>query len=274
MNRDVKLIISDLDGTLLGKDHQLSDYTKKVIRALDQSDVHFWIATGRHHCDAMNIKKQLDVKAHVISSNGATIANEEGELIEQETIPREIVEKILALPVQDGVFQNLYQGNLWLMEKPDEVFSSYYTPDDFKYTLCQFESYLDQPINKVFFTSFYNERLLPIAQEIQDRYGDFVEVTFSMNECLEIMPKHVNKGTAIVKLLNKMGLKPSEVVAFGDGLNDYEMLQVVGKGYVMANAHPKLKSLLPGHDIAGDNDENAVAKWIESMLDLSEIISA
>ncbi len=266
MFNNVKVIISDLDGTLLNKNHRLDPYTIEVIKELSQTDIKFWIATGRHHCDATNIRKELGVEAVVISSNGATVAGEDGELIDQAFITREVVESILAMDFPEGVYQNLYQGALWLMQEPDQVFSSYYQPDDFKYTLCRFSDHFDQPINKVFFTSFDNAKLRPIAEKVQQLHGDHVEVTFSMNECLEIMPKNVNKGTAIEKTLARYGFDSSQAIAFGDGLNDLEMLKIVGKGFVMGNAHPLLKENLPNHDYIGDNDENSVAEMIEAII--------
>lgn len=274
MNREIKVVISDLDGTLLNENHQLGEYTKKVIRMLQKKGIHFWIATGRHHCDALNIRNKIGVDALLITANGATVSDYMGVLEDQATLERKIVESILGIEVPNGVYQNLYQGSHWLMETKDEVFANYYQEGDFKYTLCNFEDHLDQPINKIFYTSLSHEALKPLAETIIEKYGEHVEVTFSMPECLEIMPKGVNKGTAIAQTLKKYGFLKEEVVAFGDGLNDYEMLKLLDHGMIMGNANPELLKRLPHRKVIGKNSEESVAKWLEAHFDLKALTSA
>ena len=269
-NHNYKLVISDLDGTLLNAQHTLSEYTKRAVQTLVDEGVHFMIATGRHHCDATKIMEKLGVETYLITANGATVANHAGELIEQATIPKAVVEGILDIETPKGVFKNLYQGELWLMEETDKIFDAYYSEGDFQYTLCRFKEHLHKPINKVFFTAFVHENLIHIAEEVKAKYGDSVDVTFSMPECLEIMPKGVNKGTAVLKTLEHFGVAPEDVIAFGDGMNDYEMLKVVGKGYVMSNANIQLKSHLPNHEHIGYNHEDAVAREIVRLFGLEE----
>lgn len=266
----IKAVISDLDGTLLNAEHTLSDYSKAVVRVLAKEGIHFMIATGRHHCDASQIKHNLGVESYLITANGATVSNLEGTLIYEAVISREIIEDILKIEVEKGVFKNLYQGDHWLMEESDKVFDAYYQEGGFKYTLCKFSEHLDKPINKIFFTAFDQNKLMGIADEIRTKHGDTVDVTFSMPECLEVMPKGVNKGSAILETIKLFNLQAHEVVAFGDGLNDLEMLQVVGKGYLMGNAHHLLKEKLPKHEIIGNNFEDGVARQIVKIFGLED----
>lgn len=264
----IKAVISDLDGTLLNGAHMLGEYSKEVVKALVAEGVHFMIATGRHHRDAGQIKKNLGIDAYMITANGATVSNPKGELIYEATLDREVVTSILSFPIEKGVFKNLYQGDHWLMEESDKVFDDYYQEGDFQYTLCKFDEVLHLPINKVFFTAFDHAKLLPLADKIKEKHGDQVEVTFSMPECLEIMPKGVNKGSAIIKTLELFGIGAHEAIAYGDGLNDYEMLKVVGKGYLMANANTLLKEKLPTHETIGHHNDEGVAKHIVKLFGL------
>ncbi len=266
----IKAVISDLDGTLLNADHALSEYSKSVVRLLAEEGVHFMIATGRHHRDASQIKENLGVESFLITANGATVSNNLGELIYQAIIPRPVIEDILKIDVEKGVFKNLYQGDHWLMEESDKVFETYYQEGGFQYTLCKFSDYLDKPINKIFFTAFDQKKLISIAAIIREKHGDIVDVTFSMPECLEVMPKGVNKGSAILETIKHFNLQMHEVIAFGDGLNDLEMLQVVGKGYLMGNANTVLKEKLPEHEVIGNNFDDAVAKQIVKLFGLED----
>ncbi len=267
-DKNIKVVISDLDGTLLNASHQIGSYTKDVIKALEENGYAFWIATGRHHCDALGIREKLGAQALLITANGATVSNYEGELVHQETIDRAKVEGILSLEIGPDVYQNLYQGSLWLMEQEDQVFKNYYEPGDFMYTLCRFSDYMDKPINKIFFTSLDHDQLVPIAKAITEQYGEGVDVTFSMPECLEVMPKGANKGAAILRTLETYGYSKDQVVAFGDGLNDLEMLSVIENSFIMENANPELKRRLPDKEVIGSNAQESVAKWLETNLGL------
>ncbi|GAB6107106.1 Cof-type HAD-IIB family hydrolase [Fusibacter bizertensis] len=266
----IKAVISDLDGTLLNSEHTLSEYSKSVVKALSDQGIHFMIATGRHHMDASKIREKLGVEAYLITANGATVANKKGELIFQAAIRPEVVKDILDITVEKGVYKNLYQGDHWLMEESDKIFDDYYQEGDFQYTLCRFDERIEHPTNKIFFTALDHKKLTSVAALIEKTHGDEVEVTFSMPECLEIMPKGVNKGAAILETIKHFDISADEVIAFGDGLNDLEMLQVVGKGYLMGNANILLKEKLPNHEIIGKNADDAVARQIVKLFGLEE----
>lgn len=268
MNKPIKLVISDLDGTLLNGDHQLSEETLRTVQALFHSGIDFWIATGRHHCDAAVIRKKLGIPARLITANGATVSDPQGNLIDQAFLKQDVVRDILQLPIPSGVYQNLYQGEHWLMETLDKVFADYYTDADFKFTLCQFEDYLHLPINKIFFTALSHELLIPVAAAIEEQFGNDVDVTFSMPVCLEVMPKGTNKGSAILALLEKLSIGTEEVMAYGDGMNDLEMLGVVGKGHILENANPLLKAALPQCEIIGHHHDDAVATSLKAHFNI------
>ena len=77
-----------------------------------------------------------------------------------------------------------------------------------------------------------------------------------------IMAGGVNKGAALTALLETLQLRPAECLAFGDNLNDTEMLNLVGEAQVMANAHPELLTRINGAERIGHHDEAAVAQWL------------
>jgi len=78
---NTKVIISDLDGTLLNQHHVISDYTKSVFQQLHQQDYLIVVATGRHHLDAMPLVEKLEVPLYLVTSNGARIHSPEKELL-------------------------------------------------------------------------------------------------------------------------------------------------------------------------------------------------
>ena len=111
-----------------------------------------------------------------------------------------------------------------------------------------------------------HQELLQIEAELNQRYGDRINVTFSLPDCLEVMHAGVHKGNAVRAVLEQHGLEMSQAVAFGDGMNDFEMLSMVGRGVVMGNAHDRLKLALPNHDQTLSSDEDGVAVYLERLF--------
>jgi len=264
----IKAVISDLDGTLLNEAHGLSETTIQMVRKLEEKGILFVIATGRHFRDVLKIKERLGAKPYLITANGATVCDQEGALMYESVIPKEIVSELLALETTEDVYKNIYQNDLWLMDRPSKIFDDYYQGDDFRYTLCNFEERLEIPTNKVFFTSENNDALIPIYTYIKAHYADVVDTTFSLPQVLEVMAKGTNKGVALKRVLEQRGISLTECMAFGDGLNDLEMLDAVGKGFIMANGDTKLKEALSHIEVIGAHYEDAVAKKVSLLLAL------
>lgn len=265
--KSIKAVISDLDGTLLNASHVLSERTKKVIQKIEAKNILFVIATGRHFMDVLQLKDKMGANPYIVTANGALVLDRNNEIIYQSVIPKDIVKALLEIEVPDVVYKNIYQDDLWLMNRKSDVFDDYYVDENgFNYTLCDFETRYDHETNKVFFTSKVPEALIPIYHQINEQYSDFVDTTFSLPQVLEVMAKGTNKGRALDFLLGRLGIESDHCIAFGDGLNDKEMLDYVGQGYIMANGDPNLKSALPHLEIIGSNKDDAVAQHVESLL--------
>ena len=94
-------------------------------------------------------------------------------------------------------------------------------------------------------------------------------MTYSTPQCLEVMNKNVSKANALDELVTHRGYQLSDCIAFGDGLNDKEMLARAGKGCVMGNADKRLKALLPQHEVIGENKDEAVACYLRKLFNLA-----
>ena len=80
------------------------------------------------------------------------------------------------------------------------------------------------------------------------------------------MHRGVSKGMAIKEILSREGISLEESIAFGDGLNDLDMLSTVGKGLLMGNCNYKLTDALPDHEVIGTNDEDGVARYLAEIF--------
>lgn len=261
------VVVSDLDGTLLNKQHELSPRTREVIQQLSEKGIKFIFATGRHFQDVERIRAQLGVDMYLITSNGARVHNPKGEMIVQHDIDPGLVHPLLSLrkPFEDTVHTNVYQGEQWLVEVEHEDLHAFSKESGFTYHRTDFDTVATTAIQKIFFVAKSHADLLPLSDLARERYGDQLYTTYSLPECFEIMAPGVCKGTALAEVLKLKGYGLQDAIAFGDGMNDLEMLSSVGKGVVMGNADPSLVNSLPGYERIGHCDDHSVAEYLAKL---------
>ncbi|WP_058911805.1 sugar/pyridoxal phosphate phosphatase YigL [Entomohabitans teleogrylli] len=265
-----QVVASDLDGTLLSPDHRLTPYAKETLKLLTARGVHFVFATGRHHIDVGQIRGNLGIEAYMITSNGARVHDTSGNLVFAHNLDRDIAADLFGMMHNDpDIVTNVYRDDEWFMNRhrPEEM--KYFQEAAFSYAL--FEPGLLEPegVSKVFFTCESHEKLLPLEQAINARWGDRVNVSFSTVTCLEIMAGGVSKGHALEAVSAAMGYGLKSCIAFGDGMNDKEMLSMAGKGCIMANAHQRLKDLLPDLEVIGTNADDAVPHYLRKLFGIA-----
>ncbi len=261
------VVASDLDGTLLSPDHLLTPYAKETLKLLTAEGVHFVFATGRHHIDVGQIRDNLEIKAYMITSNGARVHDTDGNLVFSHDLDHDIAQDLFGVVhTHQDIVTNVYRGDQWFMNRhrPEEM--KYFKEAVFNYTLFEPGLLEADGVSKVFFTCDSHEKLLPLEQALIARWGDRVNVSFSTLTCLEVMAGGVSKGHALEAVSKAMGYSLKDCIAFGDGMNDQEMLSMAGKGCIMENAHQRLKDLLPELEVIGTNADNAVPHYLRKMF--------
>lgn len=263
-----KAVISDLDGTLLNGEHKISEYTKNVIKNIIGQGVKFIIATGRHHIDALCFKNQLGADSYLVSANGSKVHDNDNKEIISHNISKELTERLLDIKVSSDTVRGVYLGNNWFTEKYISEFEEYHVESGFRAEVIDFENLRGKEISKIFYISDDIKGLEELEKIIKSdkEFSEKLDITASLDNCLEVMAKEATKGNAILEILEKEGILPEEAIAFGDGLNDKEMLQVVGKGIIMGNASDKLKAFLPDYEVIGTSSEDAEAHYLEKVF--------
>ena len=261
------VVVSDLDGTLLNSDHQLSKRTCEVIQQLSQKGIRFIFATGRPYHDVERIRSQLGIDMFLITSNGARVHNRVGEQIIEHDMPPALARSVMDLRKEypDTVHANVYRGENWYVEVGLPELSEFHKDSGFMFDVVDFEHFDTHNVQKVFFVANAHDDLLPIAQKVQAQFGDQLSTAFSLPTCFEVMAAGVNKGRALEEVLKVKGFELKDAIAFGDGMNDFEMLGRVGKGLVMANAADMLKNRLPHLEQIGNHDDDAVANYLANL---------
>lgn len=271
-----KVVVSDLDGTLLNSDQEVSTISKKVIKAIMDKGIKFYIATGRAYPDAKRIMETINIKIPLISANGAVINDADGNEIYRNDLTdesRDILLNIDYESISDLIHLNVYSENKWYLVNADRKHNPFEKKPKYMYEVAPLEELQKKSVTKIFFVG-PREKLLKLEKIILDKTNGKVNIAFTHPECLEIFDIKVNKAEAIKKVGEIDGFSIDDVVAFGDGFNDYEMIKTVGRGYIMKNAHYTLKNALPDNEVITSNSRHGVAlKLVELFeLDLEEVL--
>ncbi|MGB5736472.1 MAG: Cof-type HAD-IIB family hydrolase [Thiohalocapsa sp.] len=269
-----KLVVSDLDGTLLGPDHRLGDYTRAALARLRAAGVELILASGRHFMDVRALAAQFGSDGCLITCNGAAVNDGQGRLMRSRCIDRETVEFLLRDPLFASVHTNVFLTNAWLVEQPAPELLRYHQESGFRYQVVDFGALRDLEVLKVFYYGEH-EHLQQLEADILQRAGGRLGTTFSLPQTLEVMATDVTKGTALGMLLEGRGVSPADVICFGDGLNDFEMLSLVangqGKALLMDNADPRLHADLPELEVIGSNRDESVARHLDALLQAGQL---
>lgn len=269
MSKQYKAVISDLDGTLLNSQHQVSPFTRATLKTLVGSGVKFIVATGRHIIDVQGIRQTLGFECDLITSNGALVSKADDSLMFQYTVDPELAEDLIRFTEGSPLYDtNVYTRDGWYLAREVPQLLEFHTDSGFPYTVADLSRMDMTGIHKFCFTGEH-PALLELERTLLERHPGQASVVFSRDDCLEVMASQVNKGNSAQKALAAFGLDIDDAIAFGDGMNDFEMLAMVAKGFLMRNASERLKAALPEHPVIGHSDEDAVAHCLIEVFGLT-----
>lgn len=265
-----RAVVSDLDGTLLNGQHILGNYTIETLNKLAKKDIDIVLATGRNHIDVSSILNKVNVSnAVMITSNGARIHDLNGNLLYSENLPEAIVLDIYKIPFdRSKVCLNTYQDDGWFINVDVPELAKYHQDSGFQYQVVDFSQHHGRATEKVFFISKDPQDLVEVEHYLNAHYGEVANIVYSSLTSIEVMSKNVSKGNALAHLLQGRDYDLQDCIAFGDGMNDVEMLSRVGKGCIMANADSRLKQACPQLEIIGSNADEAVATYLHTIFGL------
>ena len=262
-----KIVASDLDGTLLAPNHQLSAYSKETLKALHEQGYTFVFATGRHHVDVASIRRTVGIPAYMITSNGARVHDQNDQEMHSQNVPEDLVQPVIdTIKTDPEILIHMYQNDDWLLNKDDEQLRDFH--EEFSYKLYDQDNAPTDGIAKIFFThpAQDHEHLVTFETKLREQFGDRLNIAFSTPWCLEVMSAGVSKGDALKAVAESIGLTLENTIAFGDGMNDVEMLSMAGKGLVMGTSHEKVMKALPNNEVIGSNADDAVAHYLQDHL--------
>ena len=261
-----RAIVSDMDGTLLKPNHSLGHFTIETLHRLAAQNVDIILATGRSYFDVKEILTKIGIEnAMMVTSNGAKVHNLQGELLLDNPLPNDLAYQIMNTPFDASkVCVNSYQNADWFVNVDIPEMAAFHKDSGFSYQVIDFKKFQPNNPEKVFFLSRKPEHLLPVEQFVTQNFGAHINMAYSTPTCLEIMHKNVSKASALAQVISGKDYSLADCIAFGDGMNDVEMLQEVGKGCIMGNADPRLSQAAPQLEIIGRNAHESVAAYLRA----------
>lgn len=262
----VKLAAFDMDGTLLMPDHRLGEATLTTLKRLRDRDITLTFATGRHALEMRQVTGDLALDAYLITGNGTRVHSREGELLYQQDLTPDVAEIVLHGHWQTAASMHLFNDSGWFTDKPVPLLLEAHAFSGFSYQLCDLQGVQPDSVTKICFCGEHDD-LCRLQLQLQDALGDRAHLCFSALYCLEVLPPGCNKGAALKVLSQHLGIAMQDCMAFGDAMNDSEMLSGVGHGLIMGNAMPQLIDDLPHLTIIGHCQTQAVSHFLTHWLD-------
>lgn len=276
MNR-VRLIALDMDGTLLASDHwTVPQRNMDAIRRADASGIRVCICTGRMLEDASDFMKRLNLPAMIIACNGTRASNEplpEGKIILRRELAPEDAKKALDILLPYRMMINGFEdgqvntvafapGQRYHLTDRGVVKAAYGEK-------AMYEA-AERGIMKFYvaedgYAGVQSSPRVEEAREAIKRALPHLQVSSSAPGNIEIMPPDANKGTALCRVAEKMGLTREQVMAVGDAPNDLSMLEYAYHSVAMKNACDEVKAVCRYE--TESNDNCGVAVIIDRVLD-------
>ena len=259
----IKLISSDIDGTLVNNNKEFSPDFGEILEALEKKNVKFVAASGRSKYAIERIFKQFPTEIFYISDNGAFVSDNKQEYFTHK-MSREEIDKVmeLLLPIkgiqiilcgkEKAYFVNL---NPELLEDVVVYYDVYEIVDDYR-------TIKDDILKMAVYDSLGSAK--NAHPKIKDYLPENLCSVVSSDVWLDVMDKSVTKGVGLEILQQKLGISYDETMAFGDFFNDVEMLKKAKYSFAMANASDEIKSCC--NYTAPDNDSFGVSAMIKKYV--------
>lgn len=260
------IIASDLDGTLLKSNTDISEENLHAIERLAQKEAKIILLTGRTLYEVPKELRDCKGVEYIVFSNGAGIYRREKGIIEYRTISNETTFKIYKVLDEYKTFVELYTNGAPYVETADfsqESFEYYKIDSEFIPEMYKSRRVCDS-IKEMIFDLDFKTEMFDVFFRNQDECSecyerlkkefDEIEITTSMTNNLEIMLKGINKGSALRELCQIAGFDIKDVTVVGDSKNDLTAFNTEAKKYAVANACEEIKAL--ADKIICSNDEN------------------
>ncbi|MCD7936376.1 MAG: Cof-type HAD-IIB family hydrolase [Tannerellaceae bacterium] len=265
-----KLLVLDVDGTLLNNQKEITPHTRKTLQKAQQMGVRVVLASGRPTHGLMSIAKELELdkyNGYVLSYNGGRIFDmKEDKILFEKRVNPEMIPYLEQKANENGFAIFTYYYDTILTNQPENPHIQAEAALN-KMSVKGVENFseaIDFWACKIMLVSDNEVALVGLEKHWKKRLGGVFDVFRSEPYFLEVVPENIDKANTLGILLETIGVNSEEVIAIGDGVCDISMIQSVGLGIAMGNAQYSVKRCTDY--TTGSNEEDGVATAIEKHI--------
>ncbi|GAA0692274.1 Cof-type HAD-IIB family hydrolase [Clostridium cadaveris] len=283
----IRIIASDMDGTLLNNKHDIDEETVEAIRKAEEAGIIFAISTGREYDSVKGILEKHNIKAQCVLSNGAEYRDEEGNILDVININEEAAKKIIKMlnenklsariftdkgvfttstkeeALQEVVFRTMTFNPGTTEEEARKIAETQGFFTCLKY-IDNIEKFFSEGIEVRKFVAFHKDIELIDKMKMLISEIPGLAISSSFRDNIEVTDINAQKGIILEKVAKKMSIDSKEVMILGDSFNDYSMFEIFEESVAMKNAIPEVKAI--AKYITDSNDNLGVAKAIYNVL--------
>ncbi|MCL5774567.1 MAG: Cof-type HAD-IIB family hydrolase [Firmicutes bacterium] len=262
-----KLVVVDLDGTLVLKNPEVSPKNKEEIRRIQNKSVIFSIASGRMFSSILPYAEELDIKVPLICYGGAMLVDSvTKKVLYQVTVPLETAKLVIRVARAFDLHVNLHIGENVYIEKERTEAEAYCKNARVKAIVVgDLLSFIKEEPTKLIVISENVSLLDEVGEIIRNQTNGKLNITKSFPTYLEVVNREASKGKALEMMAAILKIEPEEVMAVGDSFNDIDMLEWAGLGIAMGNAPGEVKEA--ANYITASFEEDGVALALERFIE-------
>lgn len=262
---DIRLVISDVDGTLVDTDKQLTPATIAAVARLHEAGIGFTLVSARPVSGIVALGKALDVTMPMAGFNGGSLFTGNGDLVEEHLVPVDIARDTLAMAQEAGVGLWVFANGKWYADDANgphsksERIASAQEPVE----THDFGALLDR-VAKLTFVSDDPVVIGPLAAAMNDRFGNLATIALSQAYYLDVTALKANKGAAVDMLAAQAGVPLNAVAVIGDMRNDLPMFAKAGLSIAMGQAPDDVRAA--ANHVTRSNSDDGVAHAIDTII--------
>jgi Cof subfamily protein (haloacid dehalogenase superfamily) len=261
----IRLLLSDVDGTLVTPDKELSPRTVEAVHALHDAGVLFAITSGRPPRGMKMLVEPLGLTTPIAAFNGGLVVEPDLEVVEEHVVPTSCVRPVIEVLDSFGLAVWVYRGSDWLLQDPDgrhverEAFTVQFAP-----TVVDDVAHVSDDVAKIVGVSDDYDAVARAERKAHAELGDHVSVARSQPYYVDVTHPQANKGSVARYLSARYGVPEEEIATIGDMPNDVLMFAHSGLSIAMGNAHREVQRA--ARHVTTANDEDGFAHAVERFI--------
>ncbi|MDP9095401.1 MAG: HAD family hydrolase [Pseudomonadota bacterium] len=262
----LKLVVSDVDGTIVTTDKSISPSTVAAVARLQEAGIPLSLVSARPPRGMAYIQEALRLTGPLAGFNGGRVLSPDGAVLSEHLVPEASARAALAQFEERGIFPFVFSGDDWLVLARDgpHVEHERQTVRFEPTVVTSFEPYL-AGVSKMVGVSDDQPMLAAVEMELQGMIGGAATVKRSQTYYLDLTAREANKGNAIKLLAEALGIGVEEIAVIGDMENDVPMFAAAGFSVAMGNATASVKAKATAAALA-DNDHDGWAEAIDTLI--------